>query len=252
MAKKTKTDEIPIGDDTALAKTEAPGAIAPARGMEGVLPGDLAPLRLCIDHEKGLYGLDPIGEWETVTVAALKYTAGRVLWDKDLSNTEPLCRSANGFVPSPLAEQPRAPTCAVAKDGNRSPVCPLAQWGQDEVTGKPKPPPCADTSDWLVAVIAGDGEILEPPVIAALTFSRTGMKAAKKILTALYYRSQQGAALETNRFDLRLDKRRFGEGRVYYVPVPGAFKVEVDQHITDVAATVTDYEIVPSRDEAAQ
>ena len=112
-------------------------------GYDTLGPGDFVIPRLKIvqptskEGTAGTFRMNITGEefWK-LRIVAIKAEPGRVYWDRESDNEEPLCRSYDGRAPDPAIEEPPSQACVepmVSKGGKQilQPVCPMAMWGEN-------------------------------------------------------------------------------------------------------------------------
>jgi hypothetical protein len=190
-------------------------------GLEDINPDELVMPKLSISHKEGKYIDDLTGErFDELEVVLLGVVKQRILWEPDVGEAAPLCKSYNHSVGTPDPQNPaRFPWKASGfdmadfTDGNGAiqlpcDKCPLKEWGSHP---KNDTPWCTEQHTFAVMMRAGE-DFTAP---AVLTLQRTGIKASRAYLTS-FVRSHTPLFVVTTKLSLSLQKK----GSVdYAVPI---------------------------------
>ncbi len=102
--------------------------------------------------------------YKEVDVVFLGFHKSRILFEEGVLNKEPVCKSNDNKVPSPLIELPMSSDCT---------TCPYSQWGKDK-----KPPECSDVFSFV-------GMMTETQFPFLLDIKGMSIKPTKKFLSVV-------------------------------------------------------------------
>jgi hypothetical protein len=91
--------------------------------------------------------------------------------------------------------------------------CPLSQWGEPGPDGKPLPPACSLTHNFFVVPVSGPAA--EFPVPALMQFTRSGIKTARKLNSALAIAQAMGQPPWKPVLRFRVIQQQGGKGSYY-------------------------------------
>ena len=196
--------------------TQAIAPLASPEGLEDVYENDVVLPRYAAvqptsqEGTPGTFRSNLTGEERSeLRLVPLRIQRGRVLWS-DTLGADPVCKSNDGFHPSPAVDAPVNEACSTVAGRRLRPVCPMAQWQRTRIEGGPakdERPKCRET----YAMIALDLESETPFLVS---FSGTGLRAVRVLRTVLF---QKKLGLGEASTTLKLRRETNGKG-AYYVP----------------------------------